>query len=374
MSESGPSLKSSNPLPKILAFAGILVFFSFLGFWALKSDKPPAAPASEKSSPALTVDAATASFKLWPDVIKASGSIAPWQEALIGAEISGLRLIEVLADVGDVVTKGQVLAKFNPDTILAEQAELKAAYDQAEADSRRALKLRASGAMSAQQIDSFVHQAAIAKARLDAKALQLRYTEVTAPDNGVISQRSATLGAVGTTGQELFRLIRQNRLEWRGELTASQLVYIGLGQTVEIALPGDTIAHAIVRQIAPSLDTQSRMATVYADIKPGSAARAGMYGNAKIKRAGKKALVVPSKGIVIRDGNSYVFKILEQDDGSAAVRRQRVITGRVQDNQTEITEGLTEGETIAVKGAGFLNDGDIVKIVEQQNPDRNQTP
>lgn len=356
------SLIYNEPMhKKPLFIAAVAVLLSTV---AAASFVLPDALAQQKqsSSAALTVDTAKARMESWPDIIQASGPIAAWQEAIIGAEISGQRLTELLVDVGDVVKKGQLLARFNPDTVRAEEAELKAAYIQASADRKRAMTLKGTGAMSVQQADSLIAQAAIAKARLDVKTLQLRYTEVLAPDDGIISSRTATLGAVGTTGQELFRMIRQNRLEWRGELTASQLAAVEIGQLVDVTLPDGSKAEATIRQISPSLDTQSRMATVFADLKPDSAARAGMYGDARIKRASRQGLVVPSKSVVIRDGYSYVFTLSADKDGTQKAIQQKIIPGREQGGLTEIVGGLSEGSVVAVQGAGFLNDGDIVRI------------
>lgn len=331
------------------------------------SDGKTKVEVESKAVNAMTVSATIATTKLWPVTIEASGAIEPWQEAIIGAEISGQRLTDVFVDVGDVVKKGQILASFNPDTLLSSQAELKANLDQANSDRKRALSLKGTGAFSTQQIETYVNQAKVAEARLEANELQLRYTKVMAPDDGVISQRTATLGAVGAVGQELFRLIRQNRLEWRGQLTAQQLGQVSIGQQVSITLPDSTQAQASIRQIAPTLDSQSRLATIYADIESGSNAHAGMYGTGLISLGKSDVVVVPSKSVAIRDGRSYVF-VLDSEDATTKTVQTPVITGRTQADEIEIVSGLKEGAKIAFKGAGFLNDGDTVGVVEADAP------
>jgi RND family efflux transporter MFP subunit len=327
--------------------------------------KEPSAPAAPvAAAPALTVSQGVAHTVRWPQVVEATGPVAPWQEAIIGAEIAGQRLTEVLADVGDTVSKGQVLARYNPDTLLAAQAELKANAVQAAADKARALKLKGTHAVSEQEVESAVNQAAVAQARLEANMLQLKYTTVVAPDDGVISARSATLGAVGSIGQELFRLIRQNRLEWRGQLTAAQLDEVRPGQAVDIVLPDSSHATATVTRMSPLLDSQTRLATIYAEIKPGSHARAGMFGAGRIELAQQDVLAVPARSIVIRDGYSYVFKLVHRN-GTVSAAQVKVTTGDSQGDETEVTGGLRDGDAIAVKGAGFLNDGDTVRLAAQ---------
>lgn len=330
-----------------------------------RAEEKPAA-AQEASAAALTVTTALAELRRHPQIIEASGPIVAWQEAVIGAEVGGQRLTSVLVDVGDAVTKGQLLAEYNDATLRAEAAELKAAFAQADAARKRAVALKSTGAMSDQEIDNAIAQAAMAKARLDAKSLELRYTKVIAPDDGVISARSATLGAVGAVGQELFRLIRQNRIEWRGELTSAQLNQVAIGQAVVLTLPDSSPAEAAIRQIAPSLNDQTRLATIYADINEGSAARAGMYAKGRIARDTVDALSVPAKAVVIRDGYSYVFKIAQPDKDESAVALQKITAGPTHGSYTDVIEGLSAGDVIAVQGAGFLNDGDVVRIATQE--------
>ncbi|PWB82654.1 MAG: efflux RND transporter periplasmic adaptor subunit [Methylocystaceae bacterium] len=333
-------------------------------------DEPPVKPAA-----ALTVTGAVAKSRQWARTLKASGPVAAWQEAIVGAEISGQRLVELRVNVGDAVAKGEVLARFNTQTLRAQEAELaamleqaKATQAQAESDRARAVRLKAMQAMSEQQIAAAVTQENVAKAqtaaaqaRLDAMRLQIVQATVVSPSDGVISSRTATLGAVGAAGGELFRLILDNRLEWRGALTARQLKHVAPGQLVRLTLPDDSVAMAKVRQTSPALDAQ-RMAIVYADIEPGGPAHVGMYADGAIALEETRAIVAPAASVVIRDGRSYVFKLL---DGGNRVAQQDVVVGRRQGAEVEIVAGLEEGERVVALGAGFLDDGDIVRLAPQ---------
>ena len=198
---------------------------------------------------------------------------------------------------------------------------------------------------------------------MESKRLQIRYTDIVAPDDGAVSARTATLGSVVSTGQELFRLVRQNRLEWRGELSAKQLMAVGAGQTVRITLPNDASATAIVRQAAPTLSQDTRLAFVYADVAPNSQARAGMYATGRIAVGEGSALVVPAEAVVLRDGRTYVLELVNADAVAATVVLRPVETGRREGVDVEIIGGLAENVRIAVRGSGFLNDGDAVRVV-----------
>ncbi|WP_250462064.1 efflux RND transporter periplasmic adaptor subunit [Microbulbifer litoralis] len=345
------------------ALGGISVIATVLLFTLREPDSaatadivPPATAAA-----ALTVTSARPREVTWPVTLEAYGTIAPWEEASIGAQIGGYQLVDVLVNVGDPVKKGQVLARFDPALLLAEQAELQASADQAAANRDRARALQSSNAISKQDVLQAVTQSKVADAALAKNQLQVKYTEVLAPDDGVISARTATLGATIPLGQELFRMIRQGRQEWRGEVTATQLAQIESGQDVTLQLPDNTLASATIRQASPLFDQASRLATVYADIQPGSSARAGMYVAGKIQLGNTRALVVPAKSVVIRDGRSYVLTLSAQDD-TPQVALQPIAVGRRYGQEVEITEGLDADRHVVVDGAGFLSDGDVVRV------------
>lgn len=358
------------PRKYFIGGAGLAVAAIVLVAVLISHRTPPAAVASGPS-PALTVTASVPSSAVWPVILEVSGAVAPWQEAIISAQIGGYQLNEILVNVGDQVKKGQVLARINQALLRADEAVLLANFDQAEANYKRAVALKTNGFMSEQNILQLETQLKTTRALLESKRLQLRYTDVVAPDDGAVSARTATLGNVVATGQELFRLVRQNRLEWRGELSAKQLTLVAPGQPVRLALPSGAIVTATVRQAAPTLNTDSRLAFVYADIAPNSDVRAGMYATGKISIGQRPAMVVPADAVVLRDGRSYVVALA--DDGSTAMPQtakvilKAVDVGRREAAEVEILSGLSEGTRIAVRGSGFLNDGDIVRIAES-NP------
>lgn len=314
-------------------------------------------------TPTLTVTFTAPRRAVWPMTLEPSGEIAPWQEASVGAQIGGYQLTDVYANVGDQVSKGQILARFDPALLQADESVLKASDDQAEANQERALHLRSTGATSDKDALQYVTQAKTAAALLASKRLQLRYIEVLAPDEGVISSRTATLGAVVPIGQELFRFIRQNRLEWRGEFTAVQLAHIEIGQPVELTLPGGGGVNATIRKTAPSLDPRSRLGIIYADVVPDSRARAGMYVDGRVVIGQSEALVVPAESATIRDGRSCVLKLMDAS-ATPRVSLRPLTVGRRRGNHLEIVDGVGRDDRLVVAGTGFLNEGDLVRVEE----------
>jgi HlyD family secretion protein len=358
--------------------------------------------AATNAKPALTVTAALPQPGSLPIRLAANGNITAWQEAVIGSESNGLRLTQVMANVGDVVTAGQVLATFSTDSTQADVAQARASLIDAQAsaadaaaNAERARSLQSSGALSQQQINQYLTlektaraKADAAQASLGAQQLRGRQTRVLAPDSGVISSRTATVGAVVPSGTELFKLIRKGRLEWRAEVTSAELgrIQSGMPVTVRPASGGEITGK--VRMIAPSVDPQTRSALVYVDLPSmleqagarragppqasaapsgGSEPRAagsvgaalpGMFARGDFEIGKSNALTVPQRALVVRDGFNYLFT-LSPDNRVAQVKVQ---TGRLAGDRVEILGGLAEGTRIVVDGASFLAEGDLVRI------------
>ncbi|MBK7542725.1 MAG: efflux RND transporter periplasmic adaptor subunit [Candidatus Competibacteraceae bacterium] len=322
--------------------------------------------------PALTVTAEAPKRMVLAEQLAANGDIAPWQEASIGADVNGLRLAQVRVDVGDRVQKGQVLAVFDADLVEADRAQARAGLAEAEAalidasgNADRARAIAPSGAMSKQQVNQYLTAEKTAQARVKAaralvesQDLRLKHTQVLAPDAGVISARNATVGAVAASGAELFRLVLRGRLEWRAEVTAADLARLKPGLRARVTLPGGSETQGTLRQLAPTVDPKTRYAIAYVDLPAGSAARAGMFAQGVFELGETGALTVPQEAVVMRDGFSHVLVV----GADRRLSLKRVQTGRMVENRIEIKEGLLPDQTVAVRGAAFLNDGDLVQV------------
>jgi RND family efflux transporter MFP subunit len=342
------------------------------------NDKRPAAAAPAR--PALTVATTQPQRATLPLSIAANGNIAAWQEAVIGTEANGLRLAEVRVNVGDLVRKGQVLATFTPDLLQADVAQVRAMVAEAEAalaeaqvNARRARELQTSGALSDQQINQFLTAERTAQARLDAQRAQARVqglrlgqTQVQAPDDGVISSRSATVGAVLPAGTELFRMIRQGRLEWRAEVAAADLARLRPGMKVRVAPTGGQPVEGRVRMVAPTVDPGTRNGLVFVDLARSPDARAGMFARGDFELGQGEGLTLPQSAVLLRDGFAYVLVV----GADNKVQSQKVSTGRRVGERIEITGGLGANARVVAAGGGFLSDGDTVRVVDGAAPAR----
>lgn len=362
-----PALPSRLWLPALLVAAGIAAC-------SPGAETPAAAADAAAQKPAMTVSVTQPHRSELPLALTANGNVSAWQEASIGAELNGLRLATVDVNVGDRVRKGQVLATLAGETTQAESLQAKAALMQAEAshenakaDADRARAIQDTGALSQSQIAQYLTAEKVAKAQWEAAraaygATQVRLgnTRVLAPDDGVISARSAAVGAVAGAGQELFRLVRGSRMEWRAEVTPAEVGRIRAGQPVQVTAATGTRLTGKVRAIAPAADPQTRNVLVFVDLPRHDDLKAGTFARGEFELGRSDALTVPAAAIVVRDGHSYVFVI----GADSKAGQRKVQTGRRVGDRVEVLDGLKADESIALQGAGFLNEGDLVKVAK----------
>lgn len=306
--------------------------------------------------------------------ITVNGAIHAWQEVVIAPEIGGYRVAEVNVDVGDKVTHGEELVRLSSTLLEAEVATKKAVVKQreaelanAEAEFKRAQALSKQHALSQADLDRLSTEALAARARLESahadletSAVRLQFTHVTAPDDGVITARSVTVGEIAQVGSEMLRLLRQNRIEWRGEVPEARMAELHTGQKVTVKLAGGHLLEGVVRVVAPTIATNNRTGLVYVDLKSDGNARPGMFASGDIEISRGSALTAPLASIVSSDGYNYLF-VLHPDN---TVERRKVEIGKIRDADIEIISGVTAGELVVNKGAGFLKDGDLVNVAE----------
>jgi len=357
-----------KPLLLTLAVAGALATLLAVTVRAADEKKPAAA------KPALTVTVTQLKPASLPVKLAANGNIAAWQEAIVGTEANGLRLADVRVNVGDVVKRGQVLATFAPDTVHADLAQVRAAVAEAEANAaeaaanaQRARELQPTGALSAQQTNQYLTAERTAQSRLEAQRaaakvqqLRLQQTQVLAPDGGVISSRSATVGAVLPAGQELFRLIRGGRLEWRAEVPSSEVGPLKPGMAVRVTAASGEVLTGKLRIIAPTVDAQTRNGLVYVDLPGGNSAKAGMFARGEFEVGTQQGMTLPQSAVLLREGFSYVLRV----GADNKVTQAKVKVGPRVGERIQILDGLRPEERVVATGGGFLGDGDTVRVVD----------
>jgi RND family efflux transporter MFP subunit len=343
-------------------------------------------PETAGPAPSLVVTTASPLTQAMERTITVSGSVAAWQEMFLGVELTGIRVAEVLVEVGDSVRAGQPLLRLDTRTLEvqarqadASVAEARASLELARANAERGATLVKEGLISSSNADelratlsSAEARLATAEADLEAARLRLGFATLRAPDDGVISARSVQPGQIVSSGTDLLRLIRQGRLEWRAELTESDLTRVKIGTPIELASPSGERITGQVRAISPAVDPETRTGILYADLPAPGNLRAGMFAQGQILLGATTASVLPREAVIFRDGFPYVFVARASapggDGATFNVEQRRITIGGQRGDFTEVQAGLKADERVVVRGAGFLSDGDLVREVAEGNP------
>jgi RND family efflux transporter MFP subunit len=341
----------------------------------MKSGGAPAKTQATTAKAVLSVTTVLPEQKRWPVELSANGSIVPWQEGAISAETGGLRITALHVDMGDHVRRGQLLAELSRDSVQAEVRRYEAALSsaqaslaQAKANADRARMVKGSGAISEQQVNEYLAtektakaNVEVAEAQLAAQKVTLSQTRVVAVDDGTITSRSVVLGQVVATGTELFRLQRQDRLEWQAEVDTKQLGMVKAGARAEINLPSGQVMKGTVRVASPTLSSGTGRANVFVSIPSSSGAKGGMFASGRIFAGDTSTLAVPESALVQRDGRSYLFEV----GAGNKVTRRTVSTGAHREGMVAISDGLDAKAPLVASGGTFLSDGDLVTVTKE---------
>jgi RND family efflux transporter MFP subunit len=335
-----------------------------------KDEKAEAEAAAASS--ALPISLANVQQQTMARTVLVSGPVSAYEEMQLGVEISGQRVTALPVDVGQWVKQGQVLLQLDHRTLDSELAQADASLKQAQAaqdlarmNYERSAKLAAQQLISESSLDELRAnrinadaQTATARAARDAAKLRRDFADLRAPADGLISKRLVQPGQVVSGGTELLRLIRDGRLEWRAELPEDQLTGVAVGNTVELPYAGAVVTGRI-RAVTPGVDAQTRTGTLYADLPEPGTLKPGVYVEGRIVTGEGPVLTLPTAAIVQRDGHSYVFTVNDKQQAA----RLRVRTGQAVQGRTAILEGVKAGDRVVVDGAGFLGEGDRVRVV-----------
>jgi HlyD family secretion protein len=322
----------------------------------------------------LTVNTGKVEIVDFTRYLSLNGTVEAWQDVVIAAEVGGYRVEEVLVDVGDYVQAGQELVRISSALLQTDVAARQAALKQREAEAvnarlavDRGRDIAAKNLLSPSDLDRLISEDLAADGRLDAaKAdleaaqVRLRFATVKAPDEGVITSRSVSVGQIAQAGSELLRMIRHNRVEWRGEVPESSLPGLQVGQNVTITSVDGREHIGTVRIVSPVVNPATHNGMVYVDVASDDALRPGMFARGQIEISKGDALVVPLNSLVSSDGYHYVYVV----GGDRTVSKQAIETGVIQNENIEVVSGLAAGASIVTSGAGFLKDGDRVNVIE----------
>lgn len=405
-----PSPGLLNGWKGVLLGAGLGMAITFGGtrFLSRPTAKPPTVT-QQSPQPAMSVTIAPVQTTSVARTLNVTGTVAARDLIPVLSETTGLQIRQILVDEGDVVNKGQVIAVLDNSVLQAQinearadiesnqavvgqrqaaLAQARATLAEAQRNLQRYQQLANDGAISRQELDTRATTAATAReavrvaqaninsaladvrssrAGLEQLQTQLGQTLVRAPASGLVAEATAEVGDVASGTQKLFSIIQNGALELQAQVPATQLPQVRIDAPAVVTYDADPRVRlqGRVREIAPLIDPESRKATVRINLPPTSLLRSGMFARAAITTATVPGVTVPAKAVLPQpDGSAIVFVL----SGADTVKAQTVETGGVPNGGiVEIKSGLQPGDRVVVAGAGYLKDGDRIRIVQQQN-------
>jgi HlyD family secretion protein len=354
--------------------------------------------------PAVTVSRVTVAD--FVETVLVTGSLIAREDVLVAPEVEGLRIIELRADQGDTVKKGDVLAVLETvtlDTQLAQNqanlerstaaiaqansqiVEVQARLTEAKAQLERAQPLTKQGYLSESTLDartaakrsleallvsaqSGLRAAEAEKVQLEAARRELDWrrsrSQIRAPVDGIISRRSAHIGGIATAvglaaGDPMFRIVQNGEIELDAEVGESQLRKLKVGQTAAITIADGSSTTGKVRLISPEVDNTTRLGRVRIFIGADEKLRVGSFASGQVETARQRGLAIPVSA-VSTSGNAATVLVLDDN----TVRERNIETGLTSAGLIEVRNGVAEGERVISRAGTFLQDGDIVRPID----------
>jgi RND family efflux transporter MFP subunit len=364
----------------------------------------PAPKAAQREEPAPAVTVVRAAMAPLTDTVLVTGTLVPRLEVLVAPEVEGLRVVELLVEEGDRVTKGQVLARLEQETLKVQLAQNEATLARASAaiaqaqsniaaaEARRveasnafdrARPLRQSGTVSESTLDQreAAFRTAVAqlkaaqdglklaeaeKAQVEAQrrdvAWRLSRTEVRAPVDGIVSRRNARIGGLGSgaaVAQPMFNLIADGQIELEAEVPEADLAKLKAGQAATVTVAGAGEVKGTVRLVMPEVDKATRQGRLRIGLGDAPGLHIGSFGRGAVVLRSATALVVPTSAVLFNAEGAYVQIV----SGNRVVSR-KVVAGLQTGEVIEIRGGLAEGEAVVARSGTFLRAGDAITPVE----------
>lgn len=366
--------------------------------------QPGPKPSPQAANPMLLIPRVTVAVVAQKDFVAtvlATGSLVAREEILVGPEVEGLRVTEVLADEGMRVKKGDVLARLVAETLDAQLAQNDAAMARAtasiaqarstiaQAEARlaeavnafeRAKPLRAAGHMADAIYDQREQAARTAQAQLLAAREGLKFSEaekaqveaqrreldwrrgrtaVLAPADGIISRRMARIGAYAVgAGEAMFRIVANGEVELDAEVTETRIATVKVGQEARVEVPGVGNVAGKVRIVSPEVDKSTRLGRVRIFLGDNPNLRVGTFARGSINTAEGRGLAIPASAVLYTSEGPVVQLVRD-----TKVVTRKVKLGLVAGAFVEVREGLAEGDVVVALSGTFLREGDAVQPV-----------
>lgn len=347
---------SGSRIVWIVLFGGIVIIW----FQLMHSES---SPSSDETQSLMSVTMTPVVNGTVEQTIETSGVIVPKEDITVTAEVSGARILDVLVEEGQSVTKGQVLARLDAQTIKNQHSQLTAELEKAKDDYDRVFKIKDTGAVSLESVAQKKAAYESLKAQADNAQLNVTRAEIISPAAGVIYKRSVSVGELTQSSEILFKIAAEGKSELEIIIPESSLSKVSSQTKSEIFITGrDKSIPSSIRIISPRIDSLTRTAMVRLALNTSDFIPIGMFGRAKLTLSSQQGLTLPSSALQQDTKGTFVW-ISENN----VVKRQPVNV-LLRGENALLVDGIKENQDVVARAGTFLQDGDkIIPLHEQTN-------
>lgn len=343
-------MKIYLPTLRLIVVAGLAL--------AITSCRKPGPPADTDRSEVIAVHVAPIEEKQQSIVEEVVGSVRAVSSATIEAKVAG-RISQMLVDLGQHVTKDQLLAVIDAQEVKAQYDRAVANRDQAARDYRRFTDLMAKQVTSRQEFDAAENRYRVAEAAVQEAQTMLGYIEVRAPFDGVITSRISDVGDFASPGKPLLLIENPQKLRFEADVPETIIDQVRAGEHVRVSITALNIeAPGIVSEVSPSADPTSRTYLTRIDLPQTPGIRAGQFGRAFFPVGNYLSVSVPARALIHRGQMELIFVV---DQGRARLRL--VKSGKAYGDEIELLSGASKGDLVITNEAGQVVDGQRVQTI-----------
>jgi membrane fusion protein (multidrug efflux system) len=326
-----------------------------------KGAEEPAAENEEEEAPAIPVETGRPTRGDIFAVYSGTAPIEAFAEAQVVAKVGG-EVREILVEEGEFVEQGQVLARLDGDRLRFEMQQAEANLRKLQRDYQRNVDLKERGIISLGDFEKIQYEMRALEATFNLASLELSYTDIKAPIDGVVARRFIKVGNTLAVDAATFQVTSLEPLVSYLYVPEREYRHMEPGQVANIEVDAlqATSFEAVVARISPVIDPATGTFKVTIEVTdPTQRLRPGMFGRVNIVYDNHaNALQIPRSAIVDDAGDSTVFVVEE-----TTAHRRVVETGYISNGQIEILEGLEDTDQIVLVGQLGLKDGTKVTVI-----------
>jgi HlyD family secretion protein len=332
-----------------------------MGAWVGVSSKPKPSVQVAKALPVLSVSVVAAAQKTLDDDIRVIGTVVPRENVVVISELAGLRVRAVYAETGDYVKKGQPLALLDGESLSIQSQSLQSEFDRMRDEYARVKKLQSSSVISKELLQQRQAAFEVARSRLRDAQLNINRTQIVAPTDGLIYERTATIGGLTNSSEPLFRIAKDGKVEMEASVPEALVRRLKPAMPVTLKVAGESAPESgSVRLIMPLVDITSRATGVRIRFKRERVAPVGAFCEASITVAKVGGWVMPGTALQQDAQGMYVWQV-----GPENVVVRKPVTVVMRTAGSAVVKESLGGTPIVAKAGSFLKEGDLVAVVKE---------